>query len=83
MCNAITDWYDCRARIRQERRKGVRGDMGHDRHETTSERGTQSHSADLTLEQERVSRAQYDLHDTYAWRIYKQYERYNAQTGYA
>ena len=47
------------------------------------ERETRSHSADLTLEQERVSRAQYDKCDTYVWRIYKQYERYNAQIGYA
>ena len=51
--------------------------MGHDRRETTGEHRTQSHSADLTMEQERVS------HDTYGGCIYKQYERYNAQTGYA
>ena len=47
------------------------------------ERRARSHSADLTLEQERVSRAQYDTRDTYVWRINKKYERYNAQTGYA
>ena len=47
------------------------------------EHGARSHSADLTLEQERVSRAQYDTHDTYGWRICKQYDRYNAQTEYA
>ena len=51
--------------------------MGHDRRETMSEHRTQSHSVDLTMEQERVSR------DTYGGCIYKQYERYNAQTGYA
>ena len=45
---------------------------------TTGERETRSHSADLTLEQERVIRAQYDVRDTYGWRIYQQYERYNA-----
>ena len=33
MCDAITDWYDCRARVRQEHRKGVLADMGHDRRE--------------------------------------------------
>ena len=48
-----------------------------------AERETRSHSADLTLGQERVSRAQYDMRDTYGGHIYKQYERYNAQTGYA
>ena len=37
------------------------------------ERETRSHSADLTLEQERVRRAQYDTRDTYGWRIYQQY----------
>ena len=37
------------------------------------ERGAQSHSVDLTLEQEQVCRAQYDMRDTYGWRIYKQY----------
>ena len=42
-----------------------------------SKRETQSHSADLTMEQERVNR------DTYGGCNYKQYERYNAQTGYA
>ena len=47
------------------------------------ERGARSHSADLTLEQERVIRAQYDVRDTYGWRIYQQYERYNAQLEYA
>ena len=47
------------------------------------ERGAQSHSVDLTLEQERVSHAQYDTRDTYVWRICKQYKHYNAQTGYA
>ena len=41
--------------------------MGHDRRETTGEHGTQSHSANLTMEQERVSR------DTYGGRIGKQY----------
>ena len=51
--------------------------MGHDRRETMSEHRTQSHSVDLTMEQERVSR------DTYGGCIYKQYECYNAQTGYA
>ena len=35
------------------------------------ERGARSHSADLALEQEQVSRAQYDTHDTYGWRICK------------
>ena len=37
------------------------------------ERGARSHSADLTQEQERVSRAQYDTRDTYGWRICQQY----------
>ena len=37
------------------------------------ERGARSHSVDLTLEQERVSRAQYDTCDTYGWGICKQY----------
>ena len=46
-------------------------------------RGARNHSADLTMKQERVSRAQYDTHDTYGGRIYKQYERYNAPMGYA
>ena len=50
---------------------------------TTGERGARSHSAEITPEQERVSCAQYDTGDTYRWRICKQYERYNAQTGYA
>ena len=35
------------------------------------ERGARSHNVDLTLEQERVSRAQYDMRDTYGWRICK------------
>ena len=47
------------------------------------ERGAQSHSAKITLEQERVSRAQYDTQDTYGWHIHKQYGHYNAQIGYA
>ena len=50
---------------------------------TTGERETRSHSVDLTLGQERVRCAQYDMSDTYGWRIYQQYKRYNAQTGYA
>ena len=36
-----------------------------------NERGARSHSVDLTLEQERDSRAQYDTRDTYEWRTYK------------
>ena len=36
------------------------------------ERGARSHSADLTLEQERVGHAQYDTRDTYGWRICQQ-----------
>ena len=47
------------------------------------ERGAQSHCAEITPEQERGSRAQYDTRDTYELRICKQYERYNAQIGYA
>ena len=47
------------------------------------ERGARSHSADLTQEQEQVSHAQYDTRNTYGWRICQQYNRYNAQTGYA
>ena len=47
------------------------------------ERGARSHSADLTLEQERVIRAQYDTRDTYGWCTSKQYERYDAQIVYA
>ena len=47
------------------------------------EHRARSHSADLTLEQERVIRAQYDVRDTYGWRIYQQYKRYNAQLEYA
>ena len=47
------------------------------------ERETRSHSADLTLEQGRVIHAQYDTRDTYGWRIYQQYERYNAKKRYA
>ena len=47
------------------------------------ERETRSHSADLTLEQERVNRAQYDTCYTYGGRICTQYEYYNAQAGYA
>ena len=35
------------------------------------ERGARKHSVDLTLEQERVIRAQYDTRDTYGWRICK------------
>ena len=50
---------------------------------TTGERETRSHSADLTLEQERVIRAQYDTRDTYGWRTCKQYECYDAQIVYA
>ena len=36
------------------------------------ELGARNHSADLTLGQERVIRAQYDTRDTYGGRIYKQ-----------
>ena len=63
-----------------ERGMGRRGSRSA---QTTGERETRSHSADLTLEQGRVIRAQYDTRDTYGGPIYKQYERYNAQTGYA
>ena len=44
------------------------------------ERRALSHSVDLTLKQKQASRAQYDMHDTYVWRIWKQYRCYNAQT---
>ena len=66
-----------RAQKRGMRRRGSRQAW------TMGEHGAWSNSADLTLEQEQVSRAQYDTRDTYGGRIYKQYERYNAPTGYA
>ena len=33
MSEAITDWYDCRVGVRQERRKEYRENVGHDRRE--------------------------------------------------
>ena len=33
MSEATTDWYDCRAGVRQERRKRYGENVGHDRHE--------------------------------------------------
>ena len=56
--------------------------MGHDRHEP---RANVKHEATVQKysRQERISSAQYDTRDTYIWRIYKKYERYNAQIGYA
>ena len=47
------------------------------------ERGARKHSAEITLEQGRVNRGQYDTRGTYGGRICKQYRHYNAQTGYA
>ena len=42
------------------------------------EHGARSHSAVITLEQGRVSHAQYDTCDTYGRRIRKKYGHYNA-----
>ena len=46
-------------------------------------RKARSHSLALTSEQGRFSHAQYDMRDTYGWRICMQYRHYNAQIGYA